>query len=249
VDAATQVWPEEHRACLSFSFDDARPSQIGVGLPMIERLGIAATFFVLPHNVERDRQGWTDVVAGGNEIGNHTARHPCSANFSWSRHHTLEDLDLASMEIEISDADRWIIENLGVEPRVFAYPCGLTFVGRGRDTQTLVPLIAERFSAGRTFNNVVANAPLHCDLAQLNGVNSDGLTFEHLRPTLDATLEEGAWLVLGGHEIGEQGDHETTMPSTVATIVEWCRDNGVWIDTIGNVAAMVSSRQRAGQTA
>jgi hypothetical protein len=200
---------------------------------------------VLPENVEREHAGWTEVVAAGHEIGNHTARHPCSANFAYSRHHAIEDLTLADIETEITDADRWISDHLGVTPRVFAYPCGHTFVGRGRETASFVPLVAERFDAGRVFNSVAPNAPLHCDLAQLNGFNSDSLSFEQLLPALETTLADGAWLVLGGHEIGHVGDHETTMPSTIAAVVDWCRARGVWIDTIGNVATLVTHGQQA----
>src|SRR5277367_1555160 len=76
------------------------------------------------------RRGWKEVVAAGHEIGNHTARHPCSANFAWSRHHAIEALTLDDMAGEIADANAWIADVLGVEPRTFAYPCGHTFVGR-----------------------------------------------------------------------------------------------------------------------
>ena len=133
---------------------------------------------------------------------------------------------------------------LGVECRSFAYPCGHTFVGRGAETESYVPLVADRFIAGRTFNDVAINSPVHVDLAQINAMNSDALTFEQLRPVLESTLADGAWLVLGGHEIGHRGNFETTMPATLAATVEWCRSHDVWIDSIGNVASRVRSLQR-----
>ena len=247
IEAAQRTWPDGFRAALSFSFDDARRSQVDLGLPVIDQLGIPATFFVLPDGVNQAARGWRDVVAAGHEIGNHTLLHPCSANFSWSRHHAIEDLTLDGIASEITNANGWIREHLGVEPRVFAYPCGHTFVGRGRDTQSFVPMVAERFLAGRLFNDVGANAPLHADLAQVMGMNSDGHTFDDLRPSLDVTLEEGAWLVLGGHEIGHRGDAETTMPATMAAVVEWCRSHDVWIDTVGNIAARVNAEQQSVQ--
>lgn len=242
-EAARRAWPDGFQAALSISFDDARRSQVDLGLAVIDQLGIPATFFVLPDGVDQARRGWKDLVSAGHEIGNHTARHPCSANFSWSRHHAIEDLDLDDMAREIGDADAWITEVLGVECRSFAYPCGHTFVGRGADTESYVPLVAERFVAGRTFNDVAINSPVHGDLAQISAMNSDGLTFEQLRPTLEAALEEGSWLVLGGHEIGHRGNAETTMPATLTATVEWCRSHDVWIDSIGNVAGRVRALQ------
>jgi peptidoglycan/xylan/chitin deacetylase (PgdA/CDA1 family) len=243
LEAARAAWPEGKLAALSFSFDDARRSQIDVGVPMLEGLGIPATFFVLPDGVNPRRRSWHEVVDGGHEIGNHTARHPCSANFGWSRHHAVEELDLDDMAHEIEEASAWISVTLGVEARSFAYPCGHTFVGRGRETRSVVPLVADRFLAGRTFNDVAINSPLHCDLAQVSSMNSDGLTFEQLRPILETALDEGSWLVLGGHEVGHLGDAETTMPGTVAAVTDWCRAHDVWIDTIGRVARRVHEVQ------
>lgn len=236
------MWPSGHRSALSFSFDDARTSQLDVAVPALARLGVVATFFVLPDQVAADRARWRDAVATGHEIGNHTAHHPCSGNHVWSRGRAVEDLTLVDLGNEIDTAQHQLQELLDVDPRVFAYPCGHTFVGRGRDTQSLVPLVAERFLASRTFNDDCANAPRHCDLAQVAGVNSDLLTFAQLLPRLEATVADGAWLVLGGHEFGEHPARETTIGATVAAVVGWCRERDVWIDTIGAVAARVAAQ-------
>jgi peptidoglycan/xylan/chitin deacetylase (PgdA/CDA1 family) len=243
------AWGDGWRAALTITFDDARRSQVDVGRPLFQELGIRTTLFVLPDGVDLDRRGWAALVADGHEIGNHTARHPCSANFPWSRDHALEDLALEDMGLEIDEATTWITRTLGLEPRCFAYPCGQTYVGRGAETRSFVPLVADRFLAGRTFNDVALNAPDRCDLAQVQAMNSDALDFEQLRPTLEATLEQGAWLVLGGHEIGDRVDHETTSPATLRAVVSWCRANQVWIGTLGEVAEQVRAVQQAGAAA
>ena len=239
-----RVWPSGRRAALSISFDDARPSQVHAGTPALDRLGVAATFFVLPGPVAAQPARWREAVAAGHEIGNHTVHHPCSGNFEFSRAHALEDLTLDDLRRELDEADRQIHELLGITPKVFAYPCGQTFVGRGRDTLSLVPLITERFAAGRTFNDVTANSPSRCDLAQVAAINSDEMTFAQLRPRLESTLRDGAWLVLGGHEFGECGDPETTAATTLEAVVGWCRDHDVWIETVGAVARHLSALTR-----
>ncbi len=232
-------------AALSLSFDDARQSQVDLGLDIIGGFGVPVTFYVLPDGVDQNRRAWRDVVAAGHEIGNHTARHPCSANFDWTRHHAIEDLTIEDMAAEISDADIRIAESLGVKTRTFAYPCGHTAVGRGRYAESFVPVVAERFLAGRTFNDVVANSPVHCDLAQVSAMCSDEITFEQLRPVLESTLGAGAWLVLGGHEIGRRPSPETTLESTLDAVVSWCRAHHVWIDTVGEVAGRVHAHQES----
>jgi len=207
----------------------------------MERLGVASTFFVLPSAIAAKRREWADVVERGHEIGNHTVNHPCSASLAWSRGHALEALSLADMREELLAASDQIRKLLGVDPWVFAYPCGLTFVGRGSGTQSYVPVVAELFGVGRTFNNDWANSPTHCDLAQVACVNSDGVSFEALRPRLEGILDDGGWLVLGGHEVGPTGDFETTAVGTIEAVVRWCRERAIWIDTVGAIGRRIES--------
>jgi peptidoglycan/xylan/chitin deacetylase (PgdA/CDA1 family) len=233
-------WPDGHRAALSFSFDDARPSQLRHGVPALDRLGVPATFFVLPDAVQESVAGWADAIASGHEIGNHTLTHPCSANFPWSRHNALETMTIDDYRSEVTGANRRLGDLLGIEPTVFAYPCGHTFVGRGRATRSVVPLVAAMFEVARTSNDVVANSPLDFDPAQVAAVTCDGLTFDHLLGNLEAVAEDGAWLVLCGHEVARASEvahpGETTLVETVESVTGWCRSNGVWIDTVGTIA-------------
>jgi hypothetical protein len=156
-------------------------------------------------------------------------------------------MTVADFRRDVCEANRRLRHLLGTEPTVFAYPCGETFVGRGRRTKSLVPLIARMFEVGRTFNDVTANSPADLDFAQIRCVNSDGRTLDHLLPMLEAAVSDSAWLVLGGHEIGtaEAGD-ETTPTETIEAVVSWCRSNSVRIDTIGNTARAVAAFKRDG---
>ena len=144
-------WPQGARAAVSLSFDDARASQVDVGLDLLNRLGAKATFYVVPVRMEQRLEGWKRLAAGGYEIGNHSSRHPCTGNFQWSRDAALEDYTLARMRRELIETNRRIEEMLGVKPVTFAYPCGQTFVGRGRETRSYVPVVAELFLIGRTW--------------------------------------------------------------------------------------------------
>lgn len=240
--SSTGGWPDGSRAALSLSFDDARDSQLSpAGLDLLDRLGVPATFFVLPDAL-RDVRQWRAMVEGGHEIGNHSLRHPCSGNLTFTRHMPLERLTLADIEADIDDANRRLEDTVGVAPRVFAYPCGQTFVGRGVDTQSYVPVVARRFLAARTFNDGWTNAPLWCDLAQIAAIDSDARRFDDLRVWLDEALAEESWLVLAGHEIGDSG-RQTTRPATIEAVVRWCRSEGVRIATVGAVGETVATMQ------
>jgi peptidoglycan/xylan/chitin deacetylase (PgdA/CDA1 family) len=238
---AGSVWPAGFRAAISLSFDDARPSQIRHGAPVLERLGVASTFFVLPSALAADRRAWAGMVERGHEIGNHTVHHPCSAGMGWSSSRSLQALSLGDMRRELLAASAQIRRLLGVDPWVFAYPCGQTFVGRGTETQSYVPVVAELFGVGRTFNDKWANSPARCDLAQVACISSDDVSFQALRPKLEETAEGGGWLVLGGHEVGENSDFETTAVGTLEAVVRWCREQAIWIDTVGAIGRRIAS--------
>lgn len=237
-------WPGAARMALSLSFDDGRDSQVTQGLPVFARHGAKVTFFVVPSAVERRLDGWKQAAAAGHEIGNHSLMHACSGNFPFSRQKALEDYSVARMREELQAANARIATLLGVTPRTFAYPCGQTFVGRGRSTQSYVPVVAELFVAGRGWLDEAANDPSYIDLAQTTGVEMDGKTFAEIRPLLDEARKTGTWLVLAGHDIGT-GGRQTTRIAMLDQLLSYARDSsqGIWLATVAEAADIVARRQ------
>ncbi|HUT33835.1 MAG TPA: polysaccharide deacetylase family protein [Planctomycetota bacterium] len=237
-------WPAGKRAAVSLSFDDARLSQIDRGMAIFNAHGVKATFYVSPGGVTARLDGWKSAVANGHEIGNHTLHHPCSGNFKWSREKALEDYSIEQIEREILDANRFIQETLGVTPATFAYPCGQTYVGRGRDTASYVPLIAEHFLVGRAASSEIHNDPAFCDLAQAACMGSDGRSFEQLEAMVGRAVADGGWLILCGHEIGDGGS-QTTLAPALDALCRYCKDpaNGIWVDTVATIGRYVAEKQ------
>ncbi len=241
---ATSMWPGGARMALSLSFDDGRESQVTRGLPVFARHGAKVTFFVVPSAVERHLDGWRQAAAAGHEIGNHSLTHSCSGNFPFSRQKALEEHSIPRMREELVAANRRIADLLGVTPRTFAYPCGQTFVGRGRQTQSYVPVIAELFLAGRGWLDEAANDPAYVDLAQTTGVEMDGKDFAQIRPVLDQARTAGMWLVLAGHDIGAEG-RQTTRIALLDELLAYAKDpaSGIWLATVAEAADLVAKRQ------
>ena len=143
------VWPDGKKAAISLSFDDGRASQVKGGTALLDQFGVKATFYVVPDAVRTNVNDWKSAVANGHEIGNHSLRHPCSGNFQWARSKALENYTLDQMQAELHQANEQLEKLLGVTCTSFAYPCGQTFVGRGKDTKSYVPIVATLFSTGR----------------------------------------------------------------------------------------------------
>jgi len=240
------AWPEGKRVAVSLSYDDARPSQFQAGLPILDRHGVRATFYVSFANMEGHLEQWRTAAANGHEIGNHSLRHSCSGNFGWKNRKSLEDYDLEEMESELVEANAKIAELFGAPAKTFAYPCGQTFVGRGESRRSYVPAVARRFLAGRGFRDEYMNDPVFCDLAKLGGTELDGVPFEGLVNITERAASRGAWLVFAGHNVREEGGHQVVLSNALDRYCAWCQDpaNGVWIDTVACIAEYVQQARQ-----
>jgi hypothetical protein len=238
-------WPEGKRAAISLTFDDARLSQVDVGLPILDRCKVKATFYVSPDGVKERLDGWQRAVKNGHEIGNHTLTHPCTGNYDFSKDNALEDYTLERMTREIDEATLSIKKMLAVKPVSFAYPCCQTFVGRGMAVKSYVPLVAERFLTGRLGGDEAANDPKICDFAQLLAGGTDGAKFDDLKPVIDQAVSDGRWLILCGHEVGD-GGFQTTPAKTLEALCRYASDpaNGLWIDTVGRIGKYLADHRK-----
>jgi len=245
-DTSVFKWPEGKKAAISLSFDDARESQVLRGTDLLDQFGVKATFFVVPSAVEKQLNGWKKAVANGHEIGNHSLNHPCTGNFSWSRSHALEDYTLKMMKSELEDCNKRVQELLSVTPSVFAYPCGQKFVGKGLNTKSYVPLVSKMFLLGRGWMDEAANDPGYCNFAQLTGIEMDGKNFDEILPLINDAVKNGTWLVLAGHEMGDEGP-QTTRLTMLKQLAEYVQNpvNGIWIAPMGTVAKYIQGQNKS----
>ncbi len=229
-------WPDNKVMALSLTFDDARPSQVEKGIPVLNRYDVDATFYVSPGNLTGKIDEWKKAIAEGHEIGNHTQTHPCTGNFPFARNKALESMTLHDIALEMEEANRSVEELLGVFPVSFAYPCGQKFVGRGGELRSYVPVVNDLFVTGRGWLDEGSNDPVFCDLSQLTGMESDGKNFEQIKALIDHAMENGSWLILAGHETDSPG-LQTTWLSTLEAICEYATDpdNRIWIEPVGTV--------------
>ena len=219
------IWKNGEKAAVSLTFDDARISQIDTGMEIFSRYDAKATFYVSPGALKERTEGWRFAVQAGHEIGNHTYTHPCSGNFDFSKDTALENYTLNQMDGDLQQADDEIEKLLGIKPVTFAYPCGQSYVGRGKDTRSYVPLVAERFLAGRGFLAECDNDPLGCDLSRLNSYSSDSLDADTLITFVDDTVKKGHWLILAGHEIGNPEIRQTTGAGVIEQLITYIMEN------------------------
>lgn len=237
-------WPGTVQAALSLTFDDARITQIGLGIPILNEYDLKGTFYLSPEATEERLADWKAAAASGHEMGNHTMTHPCSGSFDFIRErgNPLEDYDLEEMARDIDDASEWIEDRFGRRPTSFAYPCGQTFIGRGSRNQSYVPLVAERFLAGRMFASECTINPRWVDRAQSWSLDIDRLEPDQMVQKLEDGYQAGHWILLTGHDIA--ADHPQGIPPvTLNAICQWARkkESTLWVDTVSAIASHIET--------
>jgi peptidoglycan-N-acetylglucosamine deacetylase len=238
-------WPEGKRCAVSLSFDDARYSQVDVGIPLLNKYDIDATFYINPNRVEERLSQWKQAVADGHELGNHTISHPCTGSYPFSRWNALEDYTLDMIEREMLDCNAAIERLLGFTMHSFGYPCGQKYVGRGKELRSYVPVVAKHFLAARGWLGENSNNPVICDLTQLLGMEIDGMPFDKMREITEEAARNNAWLIFAGHDIGPAAN-QVTIDAELEIYCRYLTDpsNGIWVETIQNVAGYVQKQRK-----
>jgi len=84
----------------------------------------------------------------------------------------------------------------------FAYPCYATYVGRGEERRSYVPVIARHFLAGRAGGEIgFGNRPGTLDPAALIGTPVERLSATELIDLIERLAPAGQWLILVYHDI------------------------------------------------
>ena len=237
-------WPNNYQAAISLTFDDACFSQVDTGLPILDRYGVRASFYVSIWSCAQRKEGWLSALEKGHEIGNHTNKHPCTGSYGRESHLTLEEYNLRKIKTDIREADQRIEDLLHEKPLTFAYPCGQKFIGSGKKARSYIPFVANHFLAGRSYLDEGPNDPNRLDLSNVLGVSMDDKSFEEILPMLEQAREKGFWLVLVGHHVGKGGPL-TTRSETLHQIIQYAQQNDrdFWIAPIKEVAFFVKQKK------
>lgn len=211
-----------HPGAVSFTYDDARTSQLPNLLPQLDSLKLKATFFVASAGTggdfEQRKPDWIKVAQKGHEIANHT------------RNHGNVPADPAAAAI-ITDMAAYLRGlDTSIQATSFAYPnCnvngkagvgGESFIARGCggsknpwDTQP------------SDWMNVVGL------ILTPGGGESGGLA------ALNAAKTGNSWTVMLSHEVRANPDAYSVTPETNLKLLKAAIDGQLWIDTYSTVGA------------
>jgi peptidoglycan/xylan/chitin deacetylase (PgdA/CDA1 family) len=216
---------------VSLTYDDSLASQISYAMPVLDRAGLKATFFLSGTNLA----SFAPLAKGGHELASHTVTHPCRD--------ALSALSLEDMAKEL-DAGVAAVQALGVSGKLtFAYPCGEMRLKGGASYE---PLVQARFRAARGVAGVVAD-PKSVNVFNVPAffppTNSDG-------SDVVAFIEEArkihGWAVIGIHGVSAAGEYLQFPQAAHDKVVDYLveQKQTVWTAPFGTVAdAVIACRQ------
>ncbi len=216
------------KAAVTYTLDDSQPSQIE-HYAELQATGVPMTFYVNSgRNAEANYDStWTQAVADGHEIGNHTAHH-CHANLT-----ECAGTSSGSKEAEIDECSSYIEQHFGQgDVWTMASPFGDTgwdataatrfFLNRGVGPGTVAPNSdADEF-----------NLPVH--------LAASGESTSSFNTAIDGVHTSGQWLIFLIHTISPTSAnwYNPIDISTVTGSVTHAKSLGdVWIDTLVQVGA------------
>ena len=232
--ASATEWPKGARAAVVLTYDDALSSQLDRAVPVLDRAGLKATFF-LARVKGADVPRWRAAAARGHELANHTMFHPCSAaSYPEDPRYTTEAYTPASLLREIQQQNVLLTALDGKTRRGFATPCGQTRAGGADYLQPLRAsgLVSYVRSAAWT------PADLGVDPSAMDVMNVPARSFAETAsgPELIAFAQEaeatGGLAVYLFHGVG--GDYLQVSDAAHRELVDWLRAHrkDVWVTTL-----------------
>jgi peptidoglycan-N-acetylglucosamine deacetylase len=232
--AAFKVLPwNGHKAAISLTFDDARPIQLDVAVPELNKRHLRATFFVSISKLTRI-DDWRKARLQGHEIGNHSVTHE-HAN----------TLNKATEETQVEDAKEFLESNFSTSVSIFAYPYaelspGLLYWVKRYD------FAARGWRGEGNLLYVTADSiPDWYNLPSQAVFSSYGA--EVYREWIDRALSMGAWTTIQIHGIGDPSTGFEPMPAdTFIALLDYMKEqesNGLWVAPFGEIAAYLRAQK------
>ncbi|MCZ6678795.1 MAG: polysaccharide deacetylase family protein [Candidatus Poribacteria bacterium] len=219
------LWNDDTRAAISLTFDDGMASHLDTAIPLLEKYGLRGTFYITARGEDGGQQALTrfrPAFEAGHEIGNHSIHHWCScAGAMDAQQRGLEYRTLDEVEAELRAADeRFKAVFPEVERWSFCYPCYNTFVGKGLNRRSYVPIVAKFFFAARAggeMSNLI-NSPYHADVHCLSSWKCERRSAAELIGLVEQTATQGGWSIFTFHGFGE-GHLPVAQPDFEALLV------------------------------
>jgi len=240
------AWPNGARAAVSLAYDDALDSQLDHALPVLDRHGLRASFYLQLSNpaVARRMAAWRAASRRGHELGNHSLFHQCARSKpgrDWvEAHRNLDTTSAEQMRDQVVLGNTMLAAIDGRSERTYTAPCGDTLAA-GRD---YLPEMRAAFVAIKVgSNDGVVEAMETLDQWAVPVAAPSGVSGAQLIAIVQEAARRGTMVNFTFHGIG--GDYLDVSTEAHAELVRFLAANRrlVWTDTFIDIMRHVRREQ------
>lgn len=203
------VW-KGRKCAVALTYDDALPVHLDNVVPVLDSLGLKATFYLsgyFPGYVDNIPR-WKSAAENGHELANHTLFHPCTGDRpgrEWvNPHNDLSKYTVQRMTDEMKMTNVLLKTLDGKTARTFAYPCGDTKIG---DVDYFKPVAGDFVAARGTKSEMKTITQL--DFADIGSYAINGESGEQLIELVRKAQASNSMLVFLFHGVG--GGHSLNV--------------------------------------
>ena len=233
---SNQAWRGK-KCSVVITYDDAINQHLDNALPLLDSLGLKATFYVTAFSasVQTRLNEWKKLATNGHELGNHTLYHPCigGPGREWvSPENDLRNYSVQRMLNEVRMTNLFLQSLDGKTKRTFAFTCGDMKIG---DSSFIKPLKND-FVAARAVRNEMHKAH-EIDLYNVDCYMVNGHTAEQMIEWVKKAMETQSLLVLLFHGVGGGNGLDVSIPAH-RTLLRFLKQNekDIWIAPMVEVA-------------
>ena len=217
-------WPNNAKAAVSLSYDDALNSQLDNAVPALNEFNIKASFYItLSSDAFLNRiNEWKTLPKNGHEIGNHSLFHQCEKlpEREWiTPYKDLYKIDADQMLEEITVTNRVLASLLNTKVTTFTVPCGEYYASGKNYLEKIAPLfIGAKSEFDRKINDKQNFNPYH--------VSSIAMTDENIQEVysaLEQAKESGALVSIIFH--GIEGEHLSISKKEHRRLLNYLNEN------------------------
>lgn len=245
-NATDFTWPDNVKAAVSLSYDDAVTSQLDNAVPALDRHNLKATFYLSPTapTFKARMQDWRAAAQAGHELGNHSLFHQCSRALEgreWVKpDHDLDKISIPHFKDQLKLANTLLMAIDGQTERTFTAPCIDTRIN-GED---YIAHVKELFVAikGSTDSEIDNMATL--DVYRVGVEIPEEMTGKELIALVKKAGERGTMINFTFHGIG--GDYLAVSNEAHNQLLAFLDKNRkvYWTDTFLNIMRHVKAEQQ-----
>jgi peptidoglycan/xylan/chitin deacetylase (PgdA/CDA1 family) len=212
-----------NRGIVSINFDDGWSNQYTNALPLLNKYGEHATFFIISGELQDqpDYMSTTQIkglITAGDEVGSHTITHP-----------DLTTLTTAQAQNEMQQSQTTLQNTFGIPITDFAYPYGAY-------NASTIAIGKQLYVSQRTVNSGF-NTKDNLNLTQVLVQNVfNNTTPAQVKAWVDQANQQHTWLELVYHEVATVPSDPTdvpydTQPSDLDAELSYIKSSGIAVET------------------